>query len=437
MRAVLALVLLGSACGGDDSDGDSAADADTDTDADTDSDTDSDGDTDTSTEPVCECADDEACIPAYGRCIAAGEGEVEVFVEDYGVREIEREGIAVYFPVSEPGDSTFAFVADGVDAQDIDLYDVTAPSGEILISEALVGQDPIGHNGAQFPGRSVATLLLPNQPAVFVEDGQYTVRVTSHRESADVRLWGIRKIDPDLTGGSLAMNVTFVSLPGIDASTAPTDPELAQIHDRMQAIFDAAGITLGPIRYFDAAPELGEHEILDAVTGEDLNENGQADEMDALLASTAGYPDDGINVFWVTDAGGIAGGIAGSIPGPPGINGTLHSGVLVAAHDIFFDAKPRAEVVTYLGTAIAHEMGHQLGLFHTSDRSGFTQDSLLDTPECLDTDDTDDDGMISSEECEGKGGDNLMFFEADFENPAIPVLTPAQAFVLNVNPLVR
>jgi hypothetical protein len=431
----LAWVFFLAACGDGGTTGDADGDADADTDADSDSDSDSDSDTDTV--PTCDCTAEESCLEAYGRCIPAGTGEVVVDVVDEGQQHVDEEGIVVYFPASEVGDSTFAFVADGGDAPDIDFYDVFSPSDEELISDTMVGVDPIGENGAQFPGRSVATLLLPNQPAVYLEEGDYTVRVTSHQESADVRLWGIRKIDPDLTHGTLALNVTFVGIPGITAATAPDDAVMTAIHDRMQDIYVQAGITLDPIRFYDASVDLADHEFLDAVDGPDVNGNGQDDEMDELFASSAGLPDDAVNVFWVTDAGAIAGGIAGSIPGPPGINGTLHSGVVVAAHDVFWDDVPNPDLVVYLGTALSHEMGHQLGLFHTTERTGFTHDSLLDTAECQPENDQDGDHYLQPDECADQDGANLMFPQTDFRDPSPPVVSQSQAYVLNVNPLVR
>ena len=56
-------------------------------------------------------------------------------------------------------------------------------------------------------------------------------------------------------------------------------------------------------------------------------------------------------------------------------------------------------------------MGHQLGLFHTTEKEGTVFDILSDTPECLrNSQDNDSNGTVTAEECNGFGGDNLMFW---------------------------
>ncbi len=56
-----------------------------------------------------------------------------------------------------------------------------------------------------------------------------------------------------------------------------------------------------------------------------------------------------------------------------------------------------------LGETAAHEMGHQLGLFHTTEKYGMEFDILTDTPECSI-------GTVSAEECDGYGASNIMFW---------------------------
>ncbi len=66
-----------------------------------------------------------------------------------------------------------------------------------------------------------------------------------------------------------------------------------------------------------------------------------------------------------------------------------------------------------LGETAAHEIGHQLGLFHTTEKWGTEFDIISDTAECSrSSQDYDRNGKMSAEECEGYGGDNLMFWTA-------------------------
>jgi hypothetical protein len=84
------------------------------------------------------------------------------------------------------------------------------------------------------------------------------------------------------------------------------------------------------------------------------------------------------------------------------LHGTRSSGVAIAV-----DVLGGPEDV---GRVLAHEIGHFLGLFHTTDTSGPLGEPLTDTLECPLSRDADGDGISSVEECGDHGADNLMFW---------------------------
>jgi hypothetical protein len=96
--------------------------------------------------------------------------------------------------------------------------------------------------------------------------------------------------------------------------------------------------------------------------------------------------------------------LSGAIPVPP--VPTPHSGVLASAALIAHDP-------LWAGQVIAHEVGHALGLFHTTERpsaGAAIHDLLDDTPACPAAADLDRDGALDARECDGADGGNLMFW---------------------------
>jgi len=112
---------------------------------------------------------------------------------------------------------------------------------------------------------------------------------------------------------------------------------------------------------------------------------------------------EGVNLFFiedysVSDSLGNAAGIPGSMGTANSWNGVLIS---LAAHNVSGSTLDSQ----LLGETAAHEMGHQLGLFHTTESGGTVFDILTDTAECRN-------GNISAEDCEGYGAENVMFWTA-------------------------
>lgn len=138
--------------------------------------------------------------------------------------------------------------------------------------------------------------------------------------------------------------------------------------------------------------------------------DSEGQEADALRALTTDVDPGAINLLFVqdfTEVGTL--GIAAGIPGPNGVTGTAASAVMISV-DSHLDGDGETVLTDLMGETLAHEVGHQLGLFHTSESDGLEHDPIDDTLECGAEHDLDGDEELTAEECEASGGRNFMFW---------------------------
>jgi hypothetical protein len=287
---------------------------------------------------------------------------------------------------------------------DPDGIDILSPSSTPNLYNDATGS--VRENGLSKAGFS--NVLVPQSPSFSPKAGTWTFKAyTNDRVSLALRT------------GSTPSTSTITIQPYITATTwSAGDISVALI--LMKRIYSNNGITLT---------------INDTIT---ISDTQYTNVSKTFINSTTSVlvshgVTEGVNLFFIedyTDSESL-----GNAAGIPGSMGTANSwnGVLIslAAHDVSgstLDAQ-------LLGETAAHEMGHQLGLFHTTESGGTVFDILTDTAECRN-------GNISAEECEGYGAENVMFWRpwiraSRSAGKKQETLSSHQQYVLKYSPIAK
>lgn len=232
-------------------------------------------------------------------------------------------------------------------------------------------------------------------------------------------------LEESAPGTRIDLNVYLVGLPGLGPAEAPRHAGLQAVLGRFEAIYGTAGVSLGTVRYRGLSPEAEARFAIIRST---------ADAAAVLEHTEVPGPtaDDALSlnvVFTQAFAFGNTGtlGISLGLPGPAGLHGTRASGVVFTGEFIgqrFRDgAGQETDGNDYTGQILAHEVGHYLGLFHTTELNGQGQDPLDDTPRCQ---------GVRPEQCPDV--DNLMFPLARSRSADLSEL---QISVIRANPLTK
>jgi hypothetical protein len=151
-------------------------------------------------------------------------------------------------------------------------------------------------------------------------------------------------------------------------------------------------------------------------------------------------------------------GIDGTIPGPASFGGTVHSGAVVNASNIGAGTCGGAIDFVRCGSDLtayiaAHEGGHYMGLYHTTESVGGFFDSVADTGQCLCTlcapaasrtkciqnNPAGQPTQVFGPSCNTatcKGAEYLMFWVID-NVASVGNITTEQAQIMRANPLVH
>lgn len=221
-----------------------------------------------------------------------------------------------------------------------------------------------------------------------------------------------------------AIRVAFVFVGVLGADAAADDPNWQAAVGELEAEWATAGIE-ATFDYADFAGDTAKYTVVD-ITDDDLS------ELNDLLRTSDPEDDATITFFVVEDianssTGSSILGLSAGPPGAAGVHGTSKSGVVVSAADL-------ASAPTDVGRIMAHEGGHFLGLFHTTEKDGSRFDPLDDTPECGTENDANGDGTMNTVECAADGSDNMMWWTL---TPDTATTSDDQGFVLRSNPVAR
>lgn len=373
------------------------------------------------------CGKDEVAEPVTW-ADAQGADEGELVRDDLGTAAIGDTGGYVEVEVDVPGNavSTSVHCADYGDRALAAVWTLTDPDGNVVYD----GNAPLGGDFTSFDYRSdfvddVAVALLPSTPKLPLAAGTWSVQYFVGKGSAgSANCAAVHRTGDVSDDAEVWVNLVFVGPEGLDAATAIDDPSFQEVLATFEAEWGSGKLT-PKYNYIDFDGDKTKFAVVDVSDDEDI-------EFNELLRTAKPGNARTMTFFFVEEiANSTAGGatILGLSAGPPGaatVQGTSASGLVISAID--YDSAP-----TDVGKIMAHEGGHFLGLYHTTEKDGARHDLLDDTPECGPGNDANGNGTMNSDECGGMGAENVMWWTL---TSGEATLSADQSWVLRHNPVV-
>lgn len=293
---------------------------------------------------------------------------------------------------------------------------IASPAGTIY-DDAAPGATPVRVSTSS----DFLPVLLPVSPDLDLQPGKHTATLAFEAPDYPVttECEALYRVAEARETGALDLDLVFVGVDGVVEHLNEEDfesaPGFADVVDAYSDFLGTAGLSLGELRPHDFT---GDVSTYTHVEGED--------ELGALLRFTAADAQS-VTIFFVQDIdlgdGASILGRAGGSPGMVATGGNSKAGVVVSVANWLTDPAGVALVM-------AHETGHFLGLFHTTETTGDAFDPIGDTPEC-----PQDDGAAEDGDCAGKGVENLMWW--NYSPATMESFSADQAWVLQRSAVVR
>jgi hypothetical protein len=295
-----------------------------------------------------------------------------------GVHEIDLGSVASDVPVavSIPENTLgFHIVVEGsADTEQLGISVLTSPSGRLAIDEFY----PTGSRSPAAGRSGIAAASVPQTSftaSTPVEPGVWTVEFSiASGQPARAKVFVRTTEDGLFHGGALDVRVYIpdglvISDPTaahpISATTAATDPAVvARIDSFFASLHTLFELDRGTVEFVSLPSTFA------AIT--DIGARDQALKMTSAPGLTPAVHIIFVNelVLFNTPVWGISSGV----PGTATTAGHAMSGIVV---DISLGFPAVAD-----GMTMVHELGHFMGLFHTTEQDRVNHDPIDDTPEC-------------------------------------------------------